>query len=66
MKTLTKTQMAEKLGYEYLGKGIDSSGNDGFIVRKIGTTEFKSIGETQDSAQDWLMEKIKDLEHIEI
>lgn len=58
---MTKKEMANKLGYEYLGKGIDSEGNDGFIVRKYGTAEYKSIGNTVGEAYDWLSDRIEDV-----
>lgn len=51
--------MAHELGFEYLGKGFDYSGNDGFILRKIGTSHLINIGSTQAAAQDWLLDKYK-------
>ena len=54
---LSKKQLAEKIGYEYLGKGFDDAGNEGFVIRKLGTTEYKIIGQTQGEAYDWLMDK---------
>lgn len=58
---MSKRKMAEKLGYEYLGKGFDDACDDGFLVRKIGTTNFISIGNTMAEAEDWLIDKINQL-----
>ena len=55
---MTKKEMANKLGYEYLGKGIDNAGNDGFIIRKYGTTNCKNIGLTVDEAYDYLSDMV--------
>ena len=61
---MSKRQMADKLGYEYLGKGFDSSGDDGFIIRKYGTTNFINIGRTIAEAEDWLIDKIDQLNEL--
>lgn len=52
---MTKKQRANKLGYEYLGKGFDDSGNDGFIVRKHGTTNYINIGANLEQVEEWLL-----------
>lgn len=59
---MSKRALAAKIGYEYLGKGIDSAGDDGFIVRKIGTTNCIKIGNNMDQAREWLLDKAKELE----
>lgn len=53
---MTKKQLADKLGYEYLGKGLTPcGGEEGFIIRKYGTTQYKVIGNTQAETYDWLV-----------
>lgn len=69
MKKLTKKEMCGKMGYEYFGKGIDSKGDDGFIVRKIGTSVLKSVGKTMSYATDYIKSSYEDFlkdESIEI
>ena len=58
---MTKRAMANKLGYDYLGKGIDSEGNNGFIVRKYGSTNRIKIGDNMNQAREWLEYKLSQL-----
>lgn len=59
---ISKKAMAERLGYEYLGKGFDNAGDDGYIIRKIGTTNLTIIGYTQEQAHEWLTDKLNMME----
>lgn len=57
MKNISKKQMADKLGYEYIGKGFDDSCDDGFIIRECGTTNHTNIGTTMEQATEWLEDR---------
>ena len=56
---MSKKSIASKIGYEYLGKGFDNAGDEGFIVRKIGTAELINIGTNIDQAVEWLYDKFE-------
>lgn len=61
MGKLSKKRMADILGYEYCGKGCTPiSGNEGYIIRKYGTTDFIVIGNSMDEAEEWLSTKVKE------
>lgn len=62
--TMTKKELAKELGYEYLGKGVDSYGDDGFCIRKIGESRIRSIANSQAEAYDWLYEKWVEIQQI--
>ncbi|MGL6174891.1 MAG: hypothetical protein ACRC1P_09840 [Cellulosilyticaceae bacterium] len=48
--------LAMELGFEYLGEGFDpESGNEGIIVRELGTTNHKVIGSNEEQAEEHLL-----------
>ena len=41
MMTMTKKELAKELGYEYLGKGVDSYGDEILLIYEGAATNFK-------------------------